>query len=183
MKALASLVSAVIALCVATAAWGFDLSSPDIANGSLVQARQVYSGLGCKGDNLSPALAWHDPPTGSSSFAITVFDSDAPTGSGWWHWVMFNIPATVKKLELNAGDPRTGRTPMGTLQGVNDFGKPGYGGPCPPLGDKPHRYVFTVFALAVDSLPFDSRTPDRTVGRYLDANALGKASFTATYGR
>src|SRR5690348_9138860 len=181
MKVQTVLAAAALALG-ALAAHAFELSSPDVAAGGAVSARQVYSEQGCTGSNVSPGLAWSGAPSGTQSFAVTVFDPDAPTGNGWWHWAILDIPADVTKLDAGAGDPRSARAPKGAVQGVNDFREPGYSGPCPPRGDKAHRYVFTVYALGADRLPFDSKATDRAIGRYLDAHALGKTSLTATYG-
>ena len=122
-------------------------------------------------------------PAGTKSFAVVVYDPDAPTGSGWWHWVIFNLPPSATRLPVNAGDPSANLAPPGNVQSMTDFGTTGYGGPCPPQGDKPHRYIFTVYALKVDRLPLDSKASGAMVGFYLNQNALGKASFTATYGR
>ncbi len=183
MKALACLAPAMLATTIAGAAWGFEISSPDVAAGGTVPDKHVFNGFGCKGGNISPALTWKDAPEGTKSFAITMYDPDAPTGSGWWHWVMFDIPASVSELKANAGNPRAKLAPKGAVQSMTDFGKTGYGGPCPPEGDKPHRYVFTIFALKVDKLPLDAKASGAMVGFYLNANAIDKASFEATYGR
>src|SRR5262245_41892497 len=91
-------------------------------------------------------------PITKESFAVTLYDPDAPTGSGWWHWVVYNIPGSTTSLPAGAGDPSSGLLPAGAAQGNTDFGTPGYGGPCPPQGDKPHRYIVTVFALDTDKL-------------------------------
>src|SRR6266540_6954079 len=120
----------------------FTLQSADVKPNAPMRDAQVYKGFDCDGANVSPALAWKNPPAGTKSYAITVYDPDAPTGSGWWHWVMFDIPADVTSLYLGVGNPASGQTPRGAVQSRTDFGKPGYGGPCPPKGDKPHRYVF-----------------------------------------
>ena len=113
-----------------------------------------------------------------------MFDPDAPTGSGWWHWVVFNIPPDITTLPPGAGDVASGRIPKPAVQSRTDFGKPGYGGPCPPPGDKPHRYVVTGYALKVDKLPdVDDSASGAMVGFMLNANMLGKATLTATYGR
>jgi len=106
--------------------------------------------MGCNGQNISPALNWSNAPAGTKSFAVTAYDPDAPTGSGWWHWVMYNIPADATGLVAGAGNGRN--APRGSQEGRTDFGSKGYGGPCPPAGDKPHHYHFTVFALKVDKL-------------------------------
>src|SRR6266571_4858543 len=107
--------------------------------GATIAEAQVFKGFGCEGKNVSPSLAWRNAPAGTKSFAITVYDPDAPTGSGWWHWIVFDIPADVTSLPAGVGNPASGQTPKGAVQSKNDFGKPGYGGPCPPQGDKPHR--------------------------------------------
>ncbi len=183
MRILAHLASIAFAVAVAGPAWAFELSSPDIANGGTVPDKQVFNSFGCKGGNVSPALVWKDSPVDAKSFAITVYDPDAPTGSGWWHWVMFNIPSAIHELKPNAGDPKAKLAPKGAVQSMTDFGKTGYGGPCPPQGDKPHRYIFTVFALKVDKLPLDAKASGAMVGFYLNMNSVGKASFETTYGR
>jgi Raf kinase inhibitor-like YbhB/YbcL family protein len=114
---------------------------------------------------------------------VTVYDPDAPTGSGWWHWIVFNIPKTVHRLPRGAGDPKSGLMPEGAVQGVTDFGTVGYGGACPPKGDRPHRYIFTVYALDVAKLPLDAKSSPALVGYMLEKHALAKASLMAYYGR
>jgi hypothetical protein len=161
----------------------FKLSSPSIRAGQTMSMKQVFNGFGCKGDNVSPALSWTSPPAGTKSLALTVYDPDAPTGSGWWHWVVFNIPATATGLPEGAGDPHAKLTTGATVQGMTDYGEPGYGGPCPPIGDKPHRYVFTIHALKTDAIPVDDKAPAAMVGFLIHQNSLGEASLTATYGR
>jgi Raf kinase inhibitor-like YbhB/YbcL family protein len=140
-------------------------------------------GFGCGGGNKSPHLGWQGAPEGTKSFAVTCFDPDAPTGSGFWHWVVVNIPASVTELAVNAGDPASGKLPAGALQVRTDFGKPGYGGPCPPPGDHPHRYLFTVFAVSMDTLPVAADTSAAVVGFYLNFNTLAKASLMGLYKR
>jgi len=161
----------------------FAVSSPQVMEGKKVADEQVFNGFGCQGANISPALAWSSVPEGTKSFAVTVYDPDAPTGSGWWHWVIFNIPANVNGLAKNAGDPQARLAPAGSVQSRTDYAKTGYGGPCPPQGDKPHRYIFTVYALKVDKLPLDENAPAAMVGFYLNQNALKKAVLTANYSR
>ena len=166
-------------------AWGegFTVISPQIKDGGHIANEQVFNSFGCQGDNISPAIQWSGAPAGTKSFAVTVYDRDAPTGSGWWHWVVFNIPANVNSLAKNAGDPTSNFAPAGSVQSRTDFGKPGYGGPCPPLGDKPHRYQITVYALKVDKLPLDETAPAAMVGFYLHQNLLKKSVLSATYSR
>lgn len=171
------------ALPFGTRAADFKLASPELTPGGRFEARHVYGGFGCSGGNVSPALSWSGAPAGTKSFALTVYDPDAPTGSGWWHWVMFDIPATVTALPAGAGDPAGGKAPKGAVQTGTDFGKPGFGGPCPPQGDPAHRYVFTLFALKVEKLGADPASTAAMVGFMLNANALGKATFTVYYGR
>jgi hypothetical protein len=179
----------IAALCIASlpvtaiAAGTFTLESTEVKPGGKIAEAQVFKGFGCEGGNVSPSLLWKNAPAGTKSFAVTVYDPDAPTGSGWWHWVIFNIPAEVTSLYLGVGNPASGQTPKGAVQSRTDFGKPGYGGPCPPKGDKPHRYIFTVYALKVDKIDADSEASGALVGFMLNANKLAKASFTATYGR
>lgn len=161
----------------------FRLTSPTIKDQGIIGNEHVYNGFGCRGGNVSPELRWEHAPKETMSFAVTAYDPDAPTGSGWWHWIIFNIPASVSLLPPGAGKPDGGSAPRGSIQSITDFGQQGYGGPCPPQGDKPHRYIFTVFALKVDQLPLKKDASGAMVGFYLNQNALGKASLTATYGR
>src|SRR5947208_13289781 len=130
----------------------FTLTSPDVHQGQTIPSANVFNGMGCTGQNVSPALGWSGAPAGTKSFAVTIYDPDAPTGSGWWHWVVYNLPASVTKLAAGAGDPKKNLLPPGAAQGNTDFGSPGFGGACPPPGDKPHHYHFTVFALDTDKL-------------------------------
>lgn len=165
------------------AAGRFTLTSPDVGPGRTIGARHVANVFGCSGQNVSPALSWRGAPAGTKSFAVTVYDPDAPTGSGWWHWVVYNIPATATSLPAGAGSPNGAGMPNGARQGNTDFGTAGYGGPCPPPGDRPHRYVFTVFALKVDRIDVPANATAAMVGFNLHANRLATATFTARYGR
>lgn len=160
----------------------FTLSSPDLEEGGTLPEAQVLNGFGCEGPNVSPALSWQNAPEGTESFAVTVYDPDAPTGSGWWHWVVFDIPADVMGLAVGAGS-EGGTVPEGSVQSRTDFGTPGYGGACPPAGDAPHRYVFTVYALGTESLGLDTEASGAMVGYSLNANALDQDSITVSYGR
>lgn len=162
---------------------GFTLSSPDIQANAQVPARFEFKGFGCSGENQSPTLQWHNAPAGSKSFAVTVYDPDAPTGSGWWHWIVFNIPATTVELPSNAGAPNSTTLPPGAAQGRSDYGSNAWGGVCPPPGDKPHRYIFTVYALKTDKLDLPADATAALTGYMINAHSLGKASFTAKYGR
>ena len=139
--------------------------------------------FGCSGGNKSPQLAWSGAPAGTKSFALHCFDPDAPTGSGFWHWVVVNIPASVSELKLDAGNPASGLLPKGALQTRTDFGKPGYGGPCPPPNDHPHRYIFTVFAVSQDALQVTADTSAAVVGFNLNFNTLAKATLMGLFKR
>jgi len=161
----------------------FQLTSPTIKPQGTIGKAHIFSGFGCSGDNVSPELRWGHAPKGTKSFAVTMYDPDAPTGSGWWHWIIFNIPPDITALAAGAGQPDSAGAPQGSRQSMTDFGQPGYGGPCPPPGHKPHRYIFTVFALKIDQLPLKSEASGAMVGYYLNQNALAKASFTGFYGR
>ncbi|MCC7195339.1 MAG: YbhB/YbcL family Raf kinase inhibitor-like protein [Gemmatimonadaceae bacterium] len=161
----------------------FTLTSREIAPDSTIGSAHVFNGSGCAGQNISPGLSWSGPPAGTKSFAVTVYDPDAPSGSGWWHWVLYNIPASVGELPAGAGDANRRILPAGAVQGLTDYGTTGYGGPCPPPGDKPHRYVFTVYALKVATMDLPANASGAMVGFNIHANELGSASFTALYGR
>ena len=179
------LLAATITLVMPVFAAGpFALTSADVKHKGVIGNEQVYNGFGCTGANVSPSVAWTNVPAGTRSFAVTMYDPDAPTGSGWWHWVVFNIPANVTSLAKGAGDPASGKAPPGAMQARSDYGKPGYGGPCPPAGDRPHRYVVTVYALKVDKLPgADENASPAMIGFMINANQIAKTSIHATYGR
>lgn len=170
-------------LALAGPAAAFELSSPDMIEGGNLADRQVLSGFGCAGANVSPALAWTNPPAGTKSYALTVYDPDAPTGSGWWHWVVINLPAGTTTLPAGAGGGEGNGLPPGAVQSRTDFGQPGYGGACPPAGDAPHRYVFTVHALDAAHLDLPTEASAAMVGFVLGRHRLGQATLTARYGR
>lgn len=178
-----------LALTLATAslaaqAGGFALESPDFKAGGPLKNDQVFNGFGCTGGNVSPALKWNDPPKGTKGFALLVHDPDAPTGgSGWWHWVVINLPASARELPAAAGKPDGSALPAGAAQVNTDFGGPGWGGPCPPVGDKPHRYHFTLHALKVEKLELPPGATAALAGFMVNANSLGKATLTGKYGR
>jgi Raf kinase inhibitor-like YbhB/YbcL family protein len=138
-------------------------------------------GLGCEGGNISPELAWSGAPDDTKSYALSVYDPDAPTGSGFWHWVVVNIPPSVTELPMDAGNPRANKLPRGARQIRTDFGTPGYGGPCPPAGDHPHRYIFTVFAVSMDQLQVDANTTPAVVGFMLHFNTLARGEIEGLY--
>lgn len=162
---------------------GLTLSSPDIQPGHTLTAAQVYSGFGCTGGNASPALNWSGAPAGAKSFAVTVYDPDAPTGSGWWHWVVYNLPADTHSLATNAGAASASTLPAGAVTGRNDYGSRDFGGACPPPNTKPHRYIFTVYALKVDKLDLPADASPALIGYNLLANQIASAKLVAKYGR
>jgi Raf kinase inhibitor-like YbhB/YbcL family protein len=164
----------------------FTVRSDSFKDGDYLAKDHILSadfGFGCEGGNKSPHLAWSEAPAGTKSFAVTCFDPDAPTGSGFWHWLVVNIPPEVTELALDAGNPKTGKLPQQALQTRTDFGAPGYGGPCPPPGDHPHRYLFTVFAVGTDRLPVNADTSAAVIGFQLNFNTLAKAAIMGLYKR
>ncbi|WP_081908877.1 YbhB/YbcL family Raf kinase inhibitor-like protein [Ferriphaselus sp. R-1] len=161
----------------------FKLFSPEIKANSMMPSSFEFNSFGCTGLNKSPALKWAGAPKETKSFAVTVYDPDAPTGSGWWHWMMFNIPAGVTELVAGAGDVNSTTLPPGATQNRIDYGFAAWGGTCPPKGDKPHRYVFTVYALKTDKIEVPADATAALTGYMIKGNAIAKASFTAKYGR
>jgi Raf kinase inhibitor-like YbhB/YbcL family protein len=163
----------------AQALTGLSLTSTD-AEGTFGDG-QVLNTFGCTGGNQSPQLSWTRVPAGTQSFALTMFDPDAPTGSGWWHWIVVNIPVSATQLTTGAsGNPA--KMPAGAQETRTDFGKPGYGGPCPPPG-APHRYVFTLYALKVPKLDLDSQASGAMASFTIRQNSLASATLTARYSR
>ena len=160
--------------------------SNSFKDGDYLATRHILSadfGFGCVGENQSPHLAWSGAPADTKSFAVTCFDPDAPTGGGFWHWLVVNIPPNVTELALDAGNAKTSMLPHGALQTRTDFGVPGYGGPCPPPGDHPHRYLFTVYAVSAESLPVKADTSAAVIGFQLHFNTIAKAAIMGLYKR
>ncbi|HKE48064.1 MAG TPA: YbhB/YbcL family Raf kinase inhibitor-like protein [Rhodanobacteraceae bacterium] len=155
---------------------GFTLESASFGPNTTLATKHVYNKSECNGGNVSPELHWSGAPAGTKSFAVTMFDPDARGGVGWWHWLLFDIDAKTTSLEAGAG------AAAGT-SAKNDFGETGYGGPCPPRGDKPHHYVFTVYALGTEHLGVDANADAAAVKTALEANALLSTSLQALYGR
>ena len=155
------------------------LHSDDL--GPQLTLSQVFSQ--CGGQNISPALTWEQAPAGTKSFAVSLYDPDARSGRGWWHWLMVNIPADATGLPADAGNTDNQLAPAGSLELLNDFHLPGFGGACPPVGDKPHHYIFTVYALDVTTVPANAQTPPAQVASLLKKRALATASITSLYQR
>ncbi len=167
----------ILALAAATpaAAGSLVVDSPDMVAGGTVAVSQVFGR--CGGGNRAPALSWSGAPDGTRSFAVTLFDPDARNGDGWWHWVVYDIPAAA------GGLPADGMLPAGAIPARNDFGIAGYGGPCPPAGDSPHHYQLTVWALDVAHLPAGPGAAAAAVARLIESHALDHAGIVARYGR
>ena len=162
----------------------FEVRSDSFSDGDYLSMDHVLSeqyGFGCAGGNVSPALSWSGAPGGTKSFAVTCFDPDAPTGSGFWHWVVVNIPPDITSLAAGAGSGEG--LPAAALQLRTDYGAHEYGGPCPPEGDHPHCYLFTVHAVGLDALPVDANTSAAVVGFNLHFNTLEKAMLMGLYKR
>ncbi|MGH7615681.1 MAG: YbhB/YbcL family Raf kinase inhibitor-like protein [Gemmatimonadaceae bacterium] len=154
------------------------VTSSSITDGATIGMDFVFTG--CGGKNESPQLSWTGAPAGTKSFAITCFDPDAPTGAGYWHWLAFDIPASVGALAAGAG---TDKSPPGGKSATSDFGMASYGGPCPPKGDAPHRYIFTVYALDVPSLAnANEKTSGATLVFHLRGHVLAVGTLTGTFG-
>ena len=164
---------------------GFTVISDGFKDGDYLPNDFILSadfGFGCAGANKSPHLRWSGGPAEAKSFAVTCYDPDAPTGSGFWHWLVVNIPANVSELAESAGSAG-GKLPAGALQTRTDFGAPGYGGPCPPEGAHPHRYLFTVYAVQADKLDVKADTSAAIVGFNLHFNTLAKAEIMGLFKR
>ncbi|CAM1359581.1 YbhB/YbcL family Raf kinase inhibitor-like protein [Tenacibaculum xiamenense] len=159
----------------------FTLTSSDL--GGQATKNQEFGGFGCTGKNESPQLSWKNAPAETKSFAITMYDPDAPTGSGWWHWLVFDIPTNISSIPTNAGNVSLNLLPKEVVQSITDYGTRGYGGPCPPQGHGFHQYIITVYALNKETLKLNSKTNPAVVGYYLNSSALAKASIVAYYKR
>jgi len=183
LKHLSLAVSAVM-LSLTSSAQAFEASSADLEPDTAIAQKFAFNGFGCTGGNISPEISWKNPPAGTKSFALLVHDPDAPTGgAGFWHWVVVDIPTTSSGLVQGAGTTDGRALPVAARQINTDFGTPGWGGPCPPVGDKPHRYNFTVYALKVDKLELAPGATAALTGFMVNMNSIGKASFTGLYGR
>lgn len=155
------------------------LTSVDVHSGESLKSQQVFNSWGCSGLNQSPQLAWENIPAGTKSFAVTMYDPDAPTGSGWWHWVMINVPVSVTQLETNAGAEGGKLMPTGAQMQRNDFGYIGFGGACPPEGAKPHQYEITLYALDIEKLDVPKEGSPALAGYYILQHTLDTAKIVA----
>jgi len=157
----------------------FTVTSEDIAHGEMMGERQVYNSFGMSGENISPQLAWSGFPAETKSFAVTCYDPDAPTGSGFWHWLVIDLPASVTSLPAGAA---ASALPDGAFHVRNDYGTKDFGGAAPPAGDDPHRYVFAVHALDVEKLGIDSDVSPAVAGFNLRYHTIARAVLIPVYG-
>jgi Raf kinase inhibitor-like YbhB/YbcL family protein len=173
--------AALSAMAAPALAAQFVLSSTQVKSGSPMGLAQAFTD--CNGQNISPALFWSGEPAGTQSFAVTMYDPDARAGAGWWHWTVFNIPATVHSLAAGAGSEGSRALPAGAEEGRNDFGVSQYSGPCPPVGDHAHHYEITVYAVKAARLPLNSTSSGGAVSSELRANSLATAKIVGRYER
>lgn len=159
------------------------LASTDIRSGARIANPYAFNAMGCTGKNVSPELHWDGAPAKTKSFALTMYDPDAPTGSGWWHWVVYNIPAGSAGFATGAGEAGKNLLPAGSTVGNGDAGMAAYQGPCPAKGDKPHHYVFSLYALDTDRLDVPAGASAAYVGYNIHMHQLARTTLTAIYSR
>ncbi len=161
----------------------FKIKSNDIKGGNLIKNQHVFKGFGCDGENISPQISWISVPPRTKSFALTVYDPDAPTQSGWWHWLVLNIPANYKELLQGFGAENKFNLADGIIQIRNDFSTFSFGGPCPPAGDKKHRYIFTLYALSVEKIDLKENSSPALASFMINQYILRKSIIEAIYQR
>ena len=159
------------------------LTSHDISQDKFMAKEQVFNGFGCSGGDISPHLKWSGAPKGTKSFAITAYDPDAPTGSGWWHWQIVNIPKNIMEVSSGAGSTKQDLAPKGSMQIINDFGSRGFGGACPPAGHGIHHYKFTIHALSVDKLELPENASGALSGYMINGNTIESSTIESLYKR
>jgi Raf kinase inhibitor-like YbhB/YbcL family protein len=163
----------------------FRLTSPDLPTGKPFAERHIANAFGCHGGNESPTLKWEGAPAGTRSFAITMFDPYKPPASGWWHWIVYDLPATTTMLPRKAGAPGSPDMPSQAKQGLPDGDAPErhYYGPCPDIGDPPHGYTITVYALSVDHLDVPATATSAHIDYIIASKTLAKASIVHPFAR
>ena len=171
-----------LSLFLSMPASSLELTSKNIKQGTQMNKAQEFMGFGCTGKNISPQLSWSNPPEGTKAFALLAYDPDAPTGSGWWHWQIVNIPKTISSLPAGSGDLSKNLAPKDSLQIENDYGFKGFGGACPPKGNGVHRYQFTIHALS-KKLELPEGASGALTGYVVKANSLGSDTIEALYKR
>jgi Raf kinase inhibitor-like YbhB/YbcL family protein len=160
----------------------FAVASDDVAQGVQMTDRQVYNSFGMTGENVSPQLSWSGFPEEAKGFAVTCYDPDAPTGSGFWHWIVIDVPVSVTSLPAGAGSATGQSLPEGAFHVRNDYGTKDFGGAAPPAGDEPHRYVFAVHALDVETLGIDSDVSPAVAGFNLRFHTIARGLLVPVYG-
>jgi Raf kinase inhibitor-like YbhB/YbcL family protein len=175
----------ILSLSLSTSVFAGDLtlSSKDIAQGEFMSKAQEFNGFGCSGSDSSPHLKWSNAPEGTKSFAITAYDPDAPTGSGWWHWQIVNIPVTVMEIPTGAGNTKNNNAPTGSTQIQNDYGSQGFGGACPPEGHGVHHYRFTLHALSVEKLELPQDASGALAGYMINGHTIASTTIESLYKR
>lgn len=173
------LLSFVLSALPLFSSYAFDLKSADVTDNQSLKKSQVFNQWGCTGDNKSPELSWSSPPDGTKSFAITMYDPDAPTGSGWWHWLVVNIPADQTGMAENAGEKGGESLPKGASMVTNDFGFKGFGGACPPANAKPHNYQITLYALDTEKIELPDNASGALAGYNILQHVIDKVVLTA----
>ncbi len=175
----------VLSLSISASAFAapFTLSSNDIATGEFMPKAQEFNGFGCTGGDLSPQLTWANAPRGTKSFAITAYDPDAPTGSGWWHWQVVNIPVNVTELASGAGTIEGNSLLKNSTTVANDYGNKSFGGACPPKGHGVHHYRFTIHALSVEKIDLPENASGALAGYMINSNTIASSTIESLYKR